>query len=91
MTDPDRICPQEKPVTGEGERIAVLFVHGNDPLLMMTASSPELADRFWLTVRESADEALAGVYEKEYDIIVSACHLPDMDGISFLRKARQRW
>lgn len=90
MTDPDRICPQEKPVTGEGERIAVLFVHGNDPLLMMTASSPELADRFWLTVRESADEALAGVYEKEYDIIVSACHLPDMDGISFLRKARQR-
>ncbi len=90
MTDPGPGNPKEKPVTGEGERIAVLFVHGKDSLLMKVASSPELDGEFRITSRGSADEALTGDIIPGSAVIVSACQLLDMDGISFLRKVRQQ-
>jgi signal transduction histidine kinase len=71
--------------------IQVLFVDDEEGIRELTRIFLERTGEMHLDTGSSAAEALEQLVRKSYDIVVSDYHMPDMDGITFLREIRSRY
>ncbi len=70
------------------ERIAVLLVDDEPILFNVTRIHLEMAGDISVDVSSSAQEAIAKIHAREYDVIVSDYEMPVMNGIELLKLLR---
>jgi PAS domain S-box-containing protein len=68
--------------------ISVLYVDDEPGLLEIGKLFLEQSGQFSVDILTSAQAALAQIYSKTYDAIISDYQMPGMDGIDFLKKVR---
>jgi PAS domain S-box-containing protein len=73
------------------DTIQVLYVDDEPDLLELGKRFLETDQEFSVTITESPEDAFAILSRKNIDAIVSDYQMPEMDGIVFLKKIRERF
>jgi CheY-like chemotaxis protein len=74
----------------KSETIKILFVDDEPTLLEVTKSFLEGLGGMIIDLASSGEEALKVMEGKKFDAIISDYQMPVMDGISLLKKVRER-
>jgi len=79
-----------KSISGE-DQISLLYVDDEPELLNITKFYLEETGEFRVDIMSSGEEALDTSDILSYDAIISDYHMPDMNGITFLKKVREMY
>lgn len=79
------------PMTHENEVVGTLLIVDDEPNILTALVRLFRRDGYRLLSASSGQEALALLADNEVGVIISDQRMPDMSGIQFLSKAREKW